>query len=483
MLNSIKKYSKTFFFKLLVGIIILPFLFWGMGDVFSGGSQNVVAKIDSQKISTRDFVNYIKILNLSEKERQDLSKTDMIERILADYIGKRVLSLELDDLNVVISNTSLKDIIVNDKMFAKDNKFSRTEYEKFLITNNLTAPLFETNIAEQEKKRQLLSYLSEGTEIPEFLVQFEYNKENQTKIIDYINLKSFYDKPISEKKFDEVYNKNKEFYSDKFKNFNISELKPLNLVGSQEFNEIYFNKINEIENKILDNINFNDLVKEYNLSVKKTGLINVNLNNLDNSNAIGINKKVMEELLKIDELNKTNFINIDQKFFITELVESIKKDKNKNDKKVRESVKAQIMIEKKINGNSKLAKDISIKKFTRSSMDVFAKENGLEIQTVTLKGLNEKNIFNKGVKKRIFETNDNTINLITDNMLKDNFIIYTKNTKLSKIKPKDEKYDQYKLRAKLKLANEIFNIYDLSLNKKYNVEINNKTLSRIKNSF
>ena len=51
MLNSIKKYSKTFFFKVLVGIIILPFLFWGMGDVFSGGSQNVVAKIDSEKVT------------------------------------------------------------------------------------------------------------------------------------------------------------------------------------------------------------------------------------------------------------------------------------------------------------------------------------------------------------------------------------------------------------------------------------------------
>ena len=47
----------------------------------------------------------------------------------------------------------------------------------------------------------------------------------------------------------------------------------------------------------------------------------------------------------------------------------------------------------------------------------------------------------------------------------------------------NEKYEQYKLRAKLKLANEIFNIYDLSLNKKYKVEINKKTLNRIKNSF
>ncbi len=123
MLNSIKKYTKTFLFKVLVGIIILPFLFWGMGDVFSGGNQNVVAKIESEKISTRDFVNYLNILDLSEQERKNLPNTDLINNILSDYIGKKVLILELEDLNVSIENESLKDIIINDKTFFKDKKF------------------------------------------------------------------------------------------------------------------------------------------------------------------------------------------------------------------------------------------------------------------------------------------------------------------------------------------------------------------------
>ena len=149
MLNSIKKYTKTFFFKLLIGIIILPFLFWGMGDVFSGGSQNIVAKIDSEKISTQDFVNYLRSLDLNDQERKDISKTNLVEKILSDYIGKRVLALELEDLNVTISDRTLKEIIVNDKTFFKDDKFSRTEYEKFLISSNLTAPFFETNMAAQ----------------------------------------------------------------------------------------------------------------------------------------------------------------------------------------------------------------------------------------------------------------------------------------------------------------------------------------------
>ena len=59
MATSIGKLSKSFFLKLLVGIIILPFVFWGMGDVFRGGNQNVIATIDSKKVSTQDFLNYV----------------------------------------------------------------------------------------------------------------------------------------------------------------------------------------------------------------------------------------------------------------------------------------------------------------------------------------------------------------------------------------------------------------------------------------
>ena len=52
MLSSIGKLSKSILIKVLVAIIFLPFIFWGMGDVFRGGNQNVVATIDSEKISS-----------------------------------------------------------------------------------------------------------------------------------------------------------------------------------------------------------------------------------------------------------------------------------------------------------------------------------------------------------------------------------------------------------------------------------------------
>ena len=82
MATSIGKLSKSFFIKFLVGIIILPFVFWGMGDIFRGGNQNVVATVDSEKINTQEFMTYLRQLNLSEEQLKSLPKTNLVEQLL-----------------------------------------------------------------------------------------------------------------------------------------------------------------------------------------------------------------------------------------------------------------------------------------------------------------------------------------------------------------------------------------------------------------
>ena len=72
MTTSIVKLSKSFFVKVLVGIIILPFVFWGMGDVFRGGNQNVIANIESKKLSTQEFISYVNKLNLNDKQLKNI---------------------------------------------------------------------------------------------------------------------------------------------------------------------------------------------------------------------------------------------------------------------------------------------------------------------------------------------------------------------------------------------------------------------------
>ena len=45
MLKNLRGFSNTKLAGVLIAIIIVPFVFWGMGSVFSGGNTNNVAKI------------------------------------------------------------------------------------------------------------------------------------------------------------------------------------------------------------------------------------------------------------------------------------------------------------------------------------------------------------------------------------------------------------------------------------------------------
>ena len=50
MLNKLRSFSNTKLAGVLIAIIIVPFVFWGMGSVFSGGNTNNIAKINNEII-------------------------------------------------------------------------------------------------------------------------------------------------------------------------------------------------------------------------------------------------------------------------------------------------------------------------------------------------------------------------------------------------------------------------------------------------
>ena len=58
MLKTIRKFSSTIYAKIFLFIVAIPFVFWGMGPVFQGGKQNVIAEIGNEKISTQEFINF-----------------------------------------------------------------------------------------------------------------------------------------------------------------------------------------------------------------------------------------------------------------------------------------------------------------------------------------------------------------------------------------------------------------------------------------
>ena len=483
MLTSIRKATTSLLAKILIAIIILPFLFWGMGDVFRTGNQNVIVTIDSEKVSAQNFVEYVNRLNLTEQQRSTMSKTDLLDKILSDYVGKKIIALEIIDQGVSLNNRSLKEILTADDTFKKDNKFSRTEYEKFLLESGVSAPVFEQNIAEQEKKKQLLTFLSEGVNLPEFLIEKEYANENQIKTIQYLELDSLYKNyVIPEEEITKTYESNKSFFTQDFKKINYVELMPNNLTGQKEYNESYFVKIDKIENAILDGGKMNDFVKEFDLSIIVLNDVNRLKKNKAGKDVLKISNDLFTKIFNAKVLNRPKLININNKYYLSEVLNVDKITRTLDDKEIKRAIVSQLKTKHIIEENTKIIKDMSAGLFNIKQFQKFNKDNNLKIKKTIIKDIKDETIFNSGMIKEIFKVNDGNFQLITNSLLTKNYIILAEKTERIPFDKNTKDYEKYKTKAKFSLANQIYSTFDETINSKYDIEINEKVLNRIKNT-
>ena len=72
MISSFRNFAKTKFAGILIFIIIIPFVFWGMGSMFSSGNTNNLAKINKKNISTQDFIDYLNNSKIFQKQLEKI---------------------------------------------------------------------------------------------------------------------------------------------------------------------------------------------------------------------------------------------------------------------------------------------------------------------------------------------------------------------------------------------------------------------------
>ena len=65
MISKFKSITNSKISWVIVVLIAVPFVFWGMGDVFTRGNTNNVAKINNNTISVTDFIKHVNDSGLS----------------------------------------------------------------------------------------------------------------------------------------------------------------------------------------------------------------------------------------------------------------------------------------------------------------------------------------------------------------------------------------------------------------------------------
>jgi len=472
MLNKLRGFSNSKLAMVVVGIIIIPFVFWGMGSVFSGGNTNNVAKINKETISTKDFVDYINQSRLTNEIIKKNIDKNILEEILSQLISEKLVEIEIDELNVFMSEKSLADKIKSNTNFLDGKKnFSRIKYEKFLLENNITAPHFEIKLKNQELKRKLFNYISGGIKSPYFLKNKLFINEQKKVVIDYYDLNLIYNKDASISEIDEFIKENEELLKEDHIDFSYAKITPRNLVEIDDFNEEFFKKIDEIENNILNGFSINEIKKSYSLKVNSYSNFKIN----DESD------EILKTIYSNRNGDKIQLVDKNEYFLLFEIFNLNKIFPNKSDPKFIDMVKNGVILKKRYELNQELYKKIEEKKLNDEEFIKIAK-NTNNIQTVTIENINDNSLFDSDSINLVYSLPKGSFILITGGENKI-FLTKIKNIHFNNLDKNDKKLKDYLVKSNNKIINDIHGSYDLSLNSKYKVKIFQATLDRVKNYF
>ena len=226
----------------------------------------------------------------------------------------------------------------------------------------------------------------------------------------------------------------------------------------------------------------NTIVKKYNLSVKLIEKANSKRNNKAGEELKNIDKKLFDKIYSLKNINEPELINLNNKYYLAEILNIEKVSRTLEDKEIRDAIVSQLRLKNIIENNNRIIKEMANGVFNRDQFQKFSKDNKIEIKKATIKNIKDETEFSSEIIREIFRIDDGDLQLVTNSQLTKNYIILAEKTKKLTFNKDNKDYEQYKTKARLNLANQIYRDFDITVNDKYDVNINENVLNRIKNT-
>lgn len=200
MLESIRAASQGLvgraIMTVLLGLIVVSFAIWGIGDVFRGFGGNKVAVVGRTTITPDEFrTAYLTAMQRYQRQlKAPLTNAQahaigLDAQTLARLIAQTALDVDANSLGLAISDESIAEALRNDPSL-KDasGAFSRDRFEQALRDMGLSERGF---VMEQRKtylRQQIVASLADGLAAPKALVEQLARFDAQTRNIDYVIL-------------------------------------------------------------------------------------------------------------------------------------------------------------------------------------------------------------------------------------------------------------------------------------------------------
>ena len=194
MLDVMRKHARNWLMKVILGIIIVVFVFY-FGSMRGRQEAEMIAVLDGKPIVYVDFQSsYQNLLDMYQEKiggalTEELIKNLNIKRQAFDnLINQEVLLKKAEDMEIRVSNDDVKNMILSYPAFQRNGVFDNRIYEQNLRANRMTPEQFEGMQKKLMLTTQVENLIQDGIHVSDEEVLDFYRLQNQKVNLGYIRI-------------------------------------------------------------------------------------------------------------------------------------------------------------------------------------------------------------------------------------------------------------------------------------------------------
>jgi len=195
MLDYIRSNAQSFGVKLAFGLIILVFVFWGVGSFTDTAPANLVARVNGEGISAQQFEQAYynaeeRILRSNPgltREALESQKKLLGQQVLRDLVLQSLLRQEAKRLGFSVSPQELRLAVQQMPAFQDaSGKFDAAAYKRVLEAQRLTPAQFERDLSQQLLQDKLFAVLAGPAWVEPGEARIRHDFLRERRAVDYI---------------------------------------------------------------------------------------------------------------------------------------------------------------------------------------------------------------------------------------------------------------------------------------------------------
>lgn len=180
---------------IIVGMLVIPFAFFGVNNYFSSAVATYVAKVGEVEIGPNDFrerfENYRRDQRQALGERYDPQAMDnpvTRREVLERMIDEELLRQAAREAGIVVTADQLREAIASVPAFQVDGRFDQAQYQLLLTAQGMTPRQFERQVEGDLLLRALPAQIAQSALITEVELDDFLRLAEQTRDIEYLAL-------------------------------------------------------------------------------------------------------------------------------------------------------------------------------------------------------------------------------------------------------------------------------------------------------